>query len=417
MLPTEAALQYFKKGWYSVPIPRVCPSCHHVHDDRKCSYRFNPPEACQCKQQYKRADGLPTKGPTGEGWQQKRLSETAIITAFAPSDNIGLLLGEPSGWLVDVDLDSPEAIALAPEFLPKTSMVGGRTGKPYSHYWYIAPTLPTKKYQYRTDRGSAILLEVRSTGGQTVVPPSAHPNGGQYFWHMEDTPLQIESQHLCLATNKLAIASLLARHWPGPGARHDAALPIAGVFARAGWPEEEVARLVFLAAKVAGHVTPQDREDVVKTTYRRQRNGQDVQGGITLRQFFPEGVVTKFIELVREVSGKKAITQESSTEEKQVTQLWKPLVRTFSTIEKRPIPWLWYPYLPIGRVSMIEGDPGNGKSYLSLALATCLSLGGWGFELLEGESLCEPSDVLCIACEDDAESVSKARLNTLLANQ
>ena len=417
MTSTEAALQYFKKGWYSVPIARICPSCHHAHADRNCSYRFNTPEACQCKNQYQRAEGLPTKGPTGEGWQQRRLSETAIITAFAPSDNIGLLLGEPSGWLVDVDLDSPEAIALAPEFLPRTGMTGGRTGKPYSHYWYIAPTLLTKKYQYRTDTGSAILLEIRSTGGQTVVPPSAHPNGGHYFWHTEDAPLQIDVSRLCQSTSKLAIASLLARHWPGPGARHDAALPIAGVFAHADWPEEEAARLVFLAAKAAGHATPQDREEVVKTTYRRKRNGQDTQGGIKLRQFFPEGVVTKFIELTRDVSGKKIITQESSPEEQQTVKSWKPSVRTFSAIEKKPIPWLWYPYIPFGRVTMMEGDPGNGKSYLSLALATCLSLGGWGFELLEGESCYEPSDVLCIACEDDAESISKTRLNILQANQ
>ena len=420
MTPTEAALQYFKKGWYSVPIARICLSCRHQHADHTCLYRYGKPNACPCRIQYQREEGMPTKGPTEEGWQNKRLSENAIITAFHISDNIGLLLGEQSAWLVDVDLDSSEAITLAPEFLPKTGMVSGRTGKPYSHYWYSAPETITKKFQYQAERGSATLLELRSTGGQTVVPPSAHPLGGNYFWHSEQEPLQIAFTTLQRAVSKLAIASLLAKYWPGPGARHDAALPIAGVFVHAGWPEEETAHLIYLAAKMAGHEMPHDRENVVRTTYRRHRNGQDTQGGIKLKQFFPDAVASRFIELVREVSEKKSsysAIEKISSPPIQESQIWKPVVRTFSQIEKKPIPWLWYPYIPLGRVSMIEGDPGNGKSYLSLALSTCLSLGGWGFEMMGGESLCEPSHVLCIACEDDADSVSKTRLEKLQADQ
>ena len=56
---------------------------------------------------------------------------------FNGTGNIGVLLGEPSGWLIDVDLDCDEAVALAPKFLPPTGATSGRPGKPASHWWYV----------------------------------------------------------------------------------------------------------------------------------------------------------------------------------------------------------------------------------------------------------------------------------------
>ncbi len=50
--------------------------------------------------------------------------------------NIGILTGEPSGGLVDVDCDAPEARAAAAELLPPTGMISGRLSSPASHYWY-----------------------------------------------------------------------------------------------------------------------------------------------------------------------------------------------------------------------------------------------------------------------------------------
>jgi hypothetical protein len=54
-----------------------------------------------------------------------------------PDVNIGILLGEASGGLVDVDLDTEEAVKLALAFLPDTA----RFGRPHnvgSHWLYIA---------------------------------------------------------------------------------------------------------------------------------------------------------------------------------------------------------------------------------------------------------------------------------------
>ena len=61
-----------------------------------------------------------SKKPIIPGWQHLRLTEEELSEHFGPGDNIGLLLGEPSSGLVDVDLDAPEALIVADAFLPPT---------------------------------------------------------------------------------------------------------------------------------------------------------------------------------------------------------------------------------------------------------------------------------------------------------
>ena len=46
-----------------------------------------------------------------------------------------------------------------------------------------------------------------------------------------------------------------------------------------------------------------------------------------------------------------------------------------SEIEPKEVKWLWYPYIPFGKVTLLQGDPGDGKSKLMLSLAALLSKG------------------------------------------
>ena len=38
-----------------------------------------------------------------------------------------------------------------------------------------------------------------------------------------------------------------------------------------------------------------------------------------------------------------------------------------SEIEPKEVKWLWYPYIPYGKVTLLQGDPGDGKSKLMLS--------------------------------------------------
>jgi RecA-family ATPase len=48
---------------------------------------------------------------------------------------------------------------------------------------------------------------------------------------------------------------------------------------------------------------------------------------------------------------------------------------TASDIESRPVSWLFEPYLPLGTVTIIIGNGGEGKSFASLALAVAVTRG------------------------------------------
>lgn len=46
-----------------------------------------------------------------------------------------------------------------------------------------------------------------------------------------------------------------------------------------------------------------------------------------------------------------------------------------SEIEPKEVKWLWYPYIPFGKGTLLQGDPGDGKSKLMLSVAALLSKG------------------------------------------
>lgn len=71
-----------------------------------------------------------------------------------------------------------------------------------------------------------------------------------------------------------------------------------------------------------------------------------------------------------------------------------------SSIEPKEVEWLWYPYIPFGKVTIIQGDPGEGKSTCILALAALLTRGE---ELPFTGQRYEPMDVIYQNTEDDAD--------------
>ena len=149
------------------------------------------------------------KIPVLKGWTDLRLSASDLPAHFNGTGNIGVLLGEPSGWLVDVDLDCEEAVALAPKFLPPTGAMSGRPGKPASHWWYVCEGMKTRKHQDPVSK--KMIVELRSTGAQTVVGPSIHPSGEPYD-PLDGEPAVVDAGDLAVAVAALADAVTEARH-------------------------------------------------------------------------------------------------------------------------------------------------------------------------------------------------------------
>ena len=107
-------------------------------------------------------------------WQSLRIRPQELNLYFnGRPQNVGIILGEPSGWIVDVDLAAPEAVELGPQFLIPT-LKSGRESAPRSHWWYRAEGARTQRWK---DTDGVTLVELRSTGCQTLVEPSIHPDG------------------------------------------------------------------------------------------------------------------------------------------------------------------------------------------------------------------------------------------------
>jgi hypothetical protein len=135
------------------------------------------------------------------GWTKIMHDADSVRRAFAPSDNVGALMGEPSGWVVDVDIDSIEALKHAPQLLPKTLRFG-RKSKPTSHYLCRAPGALNRKW---TDAEGRVIVELRSTGLQTMMPGSTHPSGEAVEWVDAGEPIvDIEAHELTHAIDMLA---------------------------------------------------------------------------------------------------------------------------------------------------------------------------------------------------------------------
>ena len=90
--------------------------------------------------------------------------------------------------------------------------------------------------------------------------------------------------------------------------------------------------------------------------------------------------------------------------EEQKTKL--KLIR-MSEIESQKIEWLWYPFIPYGKLTIIQGDPGDGKTTLVLNIAAKLSK---GIGMDETMQILEPMNIIYQTAEDGLADTVKPRL-------
>jgi hypothetical protein len=228
----EVAIQYIRRGWAVIPIPHG------------------------------------RKTPVIKDWPKLLITEASAHEFFnAQPQNIGVILGTPSLNLIDIDLDCPEAVMLAPHFLPETPAIFGRTSKRRSHYLYESKIEQAK---YKAPDGK-MLLELRSDGGQTIFPGSVH-SGEAVEWASEGIPSPVKPEGIVAAVEKLAACSLLAQVW-NTGSRHDLALAVGGGLARAGWARDDAVKFIVCAAEAGGDDEVEDREQAVSDTFEKIDTG------------------------------------------------------------------------------------------------------------------------------------------------
>ena len=78
-----------------------------------------------------------------------------------------------------------------------------------------------------------------------------------------------------------------------------------------------------------------------------------------------------------------------------------------SEIQSQEIDWLWYPFIPYGKLTIVQGDPGDGKTTMVLNIAAKLSKGE-GLE--ENMKVLEPMNIIYQTAEDGLADTVKPRL-------
>ena len=83
-------------------------------------------------------------------------------------------------------------------------------------------------------------------------------------------------------------------------------------------------------------------------------------------------------------------------------------LKLYSGIKETTIDWLWYPYIPFGKITLIQGAPGCGKSILMMNVISAVSTGRG---TPDGRKLKKPMHVIYQCSEDGLSDTVKPRLN------
>ena len=243
MTPLDAAIDYINRGWSPVPIP------------------------------YRR------RKPVLKDWPDLRITaETAPQYFNGARQNVGVILGGASNGLTDIDLDCPEAVAVAPWLLPPTKAIFGRETAPDSHWLYVSEAGRRDVFRdpaLTDDRN--MLVEIRRDAHQTVFPGSAHEHTGETIdWTRgcAGEPAVVEAADLRKRVGRLAAAALLARTFPARGGRHDYLRDVGCFLHRAGFTEREAEIFIEAVARAGGSADPV----VHAKNCSRVRDGSNVAG-------------------------------------------------------------------------------------------------------------------------------------------
>lgn len=198
--------------------------------------------------------------------------------------NIGVLLGNASNGLVDLDLDWKEA-RLAGSLLCDGLPSFGRATSKGSHRLAVCSDfkksvkfcLPPGLKDHRLLGEHALtVLEIR-TAGHTMFPPSIHLSGELVEWEHGCEPPSFEWARLRRGAGLAAFLAVCIRLWPGEGTRDDTAMALTGSLLSTGLDVESADKLVMFVAEHAGD-EEYEKRGKARQTAEKQERGEPTTG-------------------------------------------------------------------------------------------------------------------------------------------
>lgn len=309
---------------------------------------------------------------------------------FAESDaQVGLVCGSDF-WVLDVDgpqgLDDLSKLTSENGELPLTPTV--ETGGGGRHIYFKSDA----RVRCRTKIGG-ISIDVKAKGGMVVAPPSSHHSGGVYKWIIEPENARLAEAPgwlIDFVTSKQTVTATTLpvfvvddtdlRTAPGVGE---------------GQRNDRLCRLI--GTELARHG---QKPDLLQAA---------IAWGEKCDPPLPAHEVTKVVGnlCARHLKDRAAGGAGGHVGAQQQTHSHKLNSQCFAEIEGKPVVWLWEGRFPIGKLTLLTGDGGVGKSILTCDLASHVSTGR---DFPDG-STCPVGDVLLVGSEDGAEDTIRPRLD------
>jgi AAA domain-containing protein/bifunctional DNA primase/polymerase-like protein len=394
-----AALAYAKAGWYVGPVKRG------------------------------------TKNPgsvLGSNWQQHTSRDPKMIIAWLALAGDGIFLHAGRSGAVIIDVDNIPGLADCP---PLVAAIGahikaGRpvqsTGPGRGHYVFTQPAgrmLGNGKGKLTGNWG-----EIRGRNGVILAAPTPHPEGREYKWIATGPVPELPGELAALlpdaaeaadAATDAEVEAFLSSH-TASWQPHRLELTVADLEKRINAGEsrhdtavvkltlafKEAARGMFAAREAARRIgevfTAAACRDLGDDRRTRDKNtARDEYAGIVAWAVAQAATVSPQSRQFRQSSddGETGETWRDSSGGAQVVRL--------ADVRPERIDWLWEGRLPLGKIVILDGDPGVGKSSLTTDWAATVSTGKpW-----PDGSPCPDGEVLILSAEDGLSDTIRPRLD------
>jgi hypothetical protein len=320
--------------------------------------------------------------PIPERWPERATADPEAIerlwAEYPDAAGIGILTGgDDNPWAVDLDVKNgkrgdDEMAALVARHGPLPDTVTARTGTGGSHlYW--APNPRIKNSEGKIAPG----IDVRGWHGYVVAPPTRNLDvGKRYEFEIGFNPRDIRPAP---APDWLIDLALHA----GNGTRKTAQTP--------GAPIPDGARNGTLAS-IAGSMRHIGLSEAAIASALVEVNRERCKPPL------PDPDVFKIA---------RSIARYPAGENGQRPPVADPTWLRIEEVQPGTVTWLWRPYIPLGKLTLLDGDPGEGKTTVLLDIAARVTT---GFEMPDHSSGCSAAGVVLLSAEDGIGDTIRPRL-------
>lgn len=295
-----------------------------------------------------------------------------------PDANPTLVAGEISG-VVTLDLDKKHNRTSKEFSIPPT--ICARSGSGGEHFFFKHPgrNIPSTNGQLFGEG-----VDLKADGGYILLAPSVNESGGVYDWIVP-----LESKNDLAEMPEWLVRAIEGHEKTGKklwqkdpneileGSRNETATSIAGKI-RSSLPLELLETVGWSGLTAWNQTIPKPLPERELRTVWESVNKYPV--------------------------GNNQIRKNISS---------KAITKCFANIQSVPISWLWEGRIAIGKLTMIAGDPGLGKSFVTVNIATNVSKGyNWPVD----NSTPPIGDVIFLSAEDDPADTIKPRLEAMGAD-